>query len=324
MRLGKVSDSRLTRSVMKQITFKNEEIKKGAGIGEDCAFFSCKDADLLSCVAEAAVAEVADMGRLFTSCANNLYTCNATPVAALMTVILPPETEEPFLKEMMKEANRVAREKGLAISGGHTTVSPYVTKPMVSVTALGKREASKKKPEKIKPGMDLVVTKWIALEGTSILAKKYEEKLKKRYPSHLVETAINFDTYLSVEQEAKIAWDKGAVKMHDVSEGGIFAALWEMAEGAAIGVSLDLRKLPIRQETVEVCEELEKNPYELLGTGSLLIATPDGDSLVEALMEAEIPAVVVGKFTEGKEKLIFNEDEKRYMDRPAIDQIYEV
>ena len=42
--------------------------------------------------------------------------------------------------------------------------------------------------------------------------------------------------------------------MHDVTEGGIFGALWEMAEASGVGLEIDLKKIPIRQETVEVCE----------------------------------------------------------------------
>lgn len=60
--------------------------------------------------------------------------------------------------------------------------------------------------------------------------------------------------------------------MHDVSEGGVFAALWEMAEGAGVGLTIDMKKLPLRQETVEVCEFCNVNPYELRSGGSLIIA----------------------------------------------------
>ncbi len=69
----------------------------------------------------------------------------------------------------------------------------------------------------------------------------------------------------------------GGCTMHDASEGGIFAGLWEMAEGAGVGLTIDMKKLPLRQETVEVCEYCNVNPYELRSGGSLIIASPEGN-----------------------------------------------
>lgn len=325
MRIGKVSDSVLKRSVLKLLREKREEISKGAGVGEDCALFSFKDSHMASCVSEVAVADVADIGRALQKCANNLATAKAEPVAAMMQLLLPQETEEPFLKQLMKAANEAAQKLSMQIVGGHTTVSPYVTQPIVCFTGFGKAQEDVCVPTGvIKPGMDIVVTKWIGLEGTAILAKKHEEELLDRYPRYMVEKAIAFSEYMSILPEAAVAWKSGASSMHDVSEGGIFAALWEMAESAGVGLNIDLRKLPLRQETVEVCELLEKNPYELLGGGSLIIAAADGEAMVEALAAEGIVATNVGQFTDSNDKLIFNEEEKRYMDRPAMDQVIEI
>lgn len=44
--------------------------------------------------------------------------------------------------------------------------------------------------------------------------------------------------------------------------------------------------------------------------------------MVEALAAEGIPAVIVGRFTDSNERLILNEDEVRYMDRPQRDEIY--
>lgn len=55
--------------------------------------------------------------------------------------------------------------------------------------------------------------------------------------------------------------------MQDLSEGGIFGALWEMADGAGIGLDVALKRIPIQQETVEICEFFGVNPYQMLSTG---------------------------------------------------------
>ena len=155
-----------------------------------------------------------------------------------------------------------------------------------------------------------------------MLAHRGREELLSRYPAYLIEEAISFEQYLSVIPEAAVAVKSGECALHDASEGGILAALWEMAEMAGVGLTIDLKKLPIRQETVEICEALGINPYELLCGGCLIMTCADGGSLVRALEEAQIPAVVVGKITDSNDRLILNEDETRYMDRPAQDSIY--
>ena len=81
----------------------------------------------------------------------------------------------------------------------------------------------------------------------------------------------------------------GVCVMHDASEGGIFASLWELAERAGVGLSIDMKKLPLRQETVEVCEFSGVNPYELLSGGCLVMTTFDGPGLVAALEAEGIP-----------------------------------
>lgn len=47
--------------------------------------------------------------------------------------------------------------------------------------------------------------------------------------------AIGDMSDMSVVNEAKIAMENGVVAMHDVSEGGIFGALWDMAEAGKVG-----------------------------------------------------------------------------------------
>ena len=173
------------------------------------------------------------------------------------------------------------------------------------------------------PGQDVVLSKWIGLEGTALLAKGSRERLLERYPAYLVEEAETFDRYLSVLPEAETAVRFGVSAMHDASAGGIFGALWELAEGAGVGLSIDMRKLPLRQETVEVCECCNVNPYELLAGGCLVMVTEDGPGLAAALEREHIPAALVGKITDSNDRILINGDEIRYMDRPKRDGILE-
>ena len=172
------------------------------------------------------------------------------------------------------------------------------------------------------PGQDIVVSKWIGLEGTALLARRRREDLLSRYPAYLVDEAACFERYLSVLPEAAAAVEFGVCAMHDASEGGIFAALWELAETSGVGLTVDIKKLPLRQETVEICEHCNVNPYELLSGGSLIMTAEDGSGLTAWLRERQIPAVIVGKVTDSNDRLLLNGDEVRYMDRPKRDELY--
>ncbi len=323
MRPGKLSDSILKRTVLKQVKNKRSEIISGAGVGEDCAIFACEGSDIASCVEEYVVADGQSMWRAIHKCANNLATSGAEPFAVMLGIILPPKASEEKLKKLMEAAAQAARELNMQIAGGHTMVSPYVTQKLAVITAYGKvAKGTCLTTKGVKPGQDIVMTKWIGMEGTAILAQKNREGLLSRYPEYLVDEAAGFDKYLSVIPEAKIASEVGECRMHDASEGGILAALWELTDSSGVGLTVDMKKIPIRQETVEVCEFCDVNPYELLSGGCLVITTKDGDALVEKLHEQNIPAIVVGKITDSHDKMIVNGEEKRYLDKPQTDEIH--
>lgn len=169
--------------------------------------------------------------------------------------------------------------------------------------------------------MDLVVTKWIGLEGTSIIAHAKEAELATRYPMHLIHAAQGFERLISVALEAALAMRSDVCRLYAIRNGGIFGALWEISRLLGVGLSIDLLKIPVKQETIEVCEFFDVNPYVLLSGGSLLIVTPDGETLVKELEEAGIPAAVIGQTNNSNDKVVTNREEVRYLEPTQPDEI---
>lgn len=163
---------------------------------------------------------------------------------------------------------------------------------------------------------DIVVSKWIGLEGTARLASANGERLRQRFPARMIEEAAAFDRYLSIIPEAATAMKSGVCGIKAVSQGGIFAGLWEMAEEAGVGLEADLRKIPVRQETIEICEVFGENPYELSSGGCLIMTAEDGNALAAALMREGIPAVVIGRTTRGNDRVLYNEGRKQFLNKP--------
>lgn len=326
MKIGKVPEAVLKRSVMKQITCKRQEVLVGAGIGEDCGVLKLAGDEVFVVSTDPITGTAQDIGHLAVHItANDLASSGAEPVGILLTVLLPENSEETVLKDIMKEVGQACATLDIQIVGGHTEVTAVVNQPLVSVTGIGKMKENKLVTTNgVRPGMDIVITKWIGLEGTSIIAKAKGEELAEKLPTHLIETARSFDRYLSVVPEAKIAMEHGVASMHDVTEGGIFGALWEIAEASGVGLEIDLRKIPVRQETIEVCECFQINPYQLISSGSMLMAAPNGHNLVLALNQAGIEATVIGKAVEGNDRVLWNEEEKRFLEPPKTDELYKV
>ena len=227
MKIGKIPESVLKRSVFKQIRTKRPEVLIGAGVGEDCAVMQLKENEVFVLSTDPITGTVKDLGsHSIHITANDLAASGAEPIGVKLTVMLPDTVEEPEVKKMMQEAEATCKKLNMEVLGGHTEITNVVRQPLISVTGVGKIKKSRVITTlQVQPEQDIVVTKWIGLEATTILAKEREEELRKRFSAGIVDTAIGFDQFLSVVPESRIAMEHGVTAMHDITEGGVFGAL---------------------------------------------------------------------------------------------------
>lgn len=173
-------------------------------------------------------------------------------------------------------------------------------------------------------GCEIVMTKWAGLEGTAIIASSKEQELLTKYTSSFVNSSKGLMDYISVETEVQIAKEFGSDLVYKIKEGGVFGALWELGVALKLGLEIDLQKIKLKQETVEICEFFDLNPYMLISSGSTLIITERGNRLVEKLNDAGIVAVVIGYITRGNKRIIKNGKERRYLEPTRKDELYKV
>ena len=326
LKIGKVPESVLKRSIIKQIKTKRDEIIIGAGVGEDCAAIGLEEDEIFVTSTDPITGTSHDIGALSVHVtANDIASSGAEVIGIMLSVLLPEGTEEADLKHMMQQVEEVCSKLNIQTVGGHTEVTAAVTQPIITATGIGKVKRDRLVTTSgACPGDDVVVTKWIGLEGTSIIVKEKKDRLQKRFLDSFIETAEGFSEYLSVVEDAKIAVSAGVTSMHDVTEGGIFGALWEVAESSRTGLEINLLDIPVRQETVEICEEFGINPYGLISSGSMLITAKNGYDVVRSLKNAGINAAVIGKVTEGNDRVLLNGDEKRFLEPPKSDELYRI
>lgn len=326
MKIGKVPENVLKRSVLRQIHTKRKEVLVGAAVGEDCAAIKLGEDEVFVISTDPITGTASDIGHLAIHITlNDLASAGAEPVGVMITLLLPQESEEQQLKEIMGQMETVCAQANVQILGGHTEVTKAVNQPLVNVCGVGKvKQGRLVATSGVKPGDDILASKWIGLEGTSILAKEKEKELSGRFPGWLVKEAQGFARYLSVLPEASVAVGCGVSAMHDVTEGGIFGALWELAESSHVGLEIDLKKIPVKQETIEICEFFQINPYGLISSGCMLMASSDGNGLARKLQRQGIHAAVIGKAVAGNDRILWNGDEKRFLEPPKTDELYRV
>ena len=326
MKVGKVPEAVLKRSIIKQIRTKRPEILMGAAVGEDCAIVMLDEDEVYVMSTDPITGTSHDLGSLAVHVtANDIASAGAEVIGVMLSVLLPDGSEEEDLKMIMKQVEEACHDLNIQTIGGHTEVTRVVNQPVITVTGIGKVKKDRYVTTGgAKPGNDVIITKWIGLEGTSIIAREKEEELGRRFSPSFIKKAADLIDLISVVPEARIAAQHGVTAMHDVTEGGIFGALWEVAEASGVGLNIDLKSIPVLQATIEISEVFGINPYELISSGSMLITCDKGHDLVRNLKEAGIHASIVGKVKEGNDRILFNQDERRFLEPPKSDELYKI
>lgn len=322
LKIGKVPPEILKRVVYPHLGVMRKEVLVHSGFGEDCSII-----DFGNNVAVVSTDPITGANKnsgylsVFVSC-NDIAACGANPLGIMVTLLLPEGTDENRLKDLMEGIHNAANEIGVEVLGGHSEITDAVVKPIISVTALGIAKRNEYVTSSgAKAGDDVIVTKALGLEGTAILAFDYEELLKKRIPAELLHSAKSFIEKIGVIEEGLAAAKVGASAMHDITEGGLLGAAYEVAEASGVGIKIIKDKLPILPETKAICDFFQIDPLCLISSGSMLICTPKGNEVLEALESRGIDAYIVGKITE-KEKLLISGDNHISILPPERDELY--
>ena len=175
----------------------------------------------------------------------------------------------------------------------------------------------------LKPGQDLVMAGYAGREGSRRIAIAREEELNSWFSRDYIEQMKQNDNFEI--DDTVIPWqDYGASEWETVGEGGIFTALWNLSGAYQTGFEVDLYQIPVRQETIELCERYDLNPYRLLSSNCVLAAADHGGHLIEALSKKGIPAFVIGRVKQGIKREIYYGQVRGFLERPREDQIYRI
>ncbi|RLE55114.1 MAG: hydrogenase assembly protein HupF [Thermoprotei archaeon] len=301
---GKIPPNLLRKYVFSRIGAADPAVIVGPTYGEDSAIIDLGDNVVLVVHVDPITAAEENIGWLAVHIAcNDVAVCGAKPRWLLSTILLPENAPEELLDKITRQIDAAAKEVGAMVVGGHSEYTPHLARPIVVMSAIGLAPRDRYVTTSgVKPGDYIIMTKAVALEGTSILATDFEETLLSRGVSKVViERARQFIREISVVKEALTLAKVGVHSMHDPTEGGILCGLAEMAYSSRVLIEVWEERVPIREETRVVCQVLGLDPLKLISSGVLLAAVPPEnlDRALTALKEVGVGATVIGVAREG-------------------------
>jgi hydrogenase expression/formation protein HypE len=303
--VGKLPADLLAR-LLARAPVDDPDVIVGPGIGMDCAVVEADDrllvlkSDPITFVAE-------DMGRYLVEInTNDIATSGADPRWLLITLLLPEGQATAALADrIMNEVYEACRRLDIAVVGGHTEITHGLQQPIAVGTLIGVVIATKLiTPRDAKPGDRVLLTKGVPIEGTSILAREFPDRLADTLTPAELEQARNFlsEPGISVLRDARTALAAGQVNaMHDPTEGGLAAALWELAEASGHALTIDTAAIPVPALAARVCAAFDIDPLSTIASGALLLTTPaaQAPAIVDALQREGIACADIGEVSAG-------------------------
>ena len=287
---------------------RNTGLVVGPQLGEDAAVIELGD-NYLVATSDPITFATEDIGWYMVCVnSNDIAAMGAVPKWLLVTLLLPEDATTPaMVQDIMSQITGACAAFDIALCGGHTEVTPAVTQPVVIGQMMGiTYKDSLFTSADACAGDVLILTKGLGIEATAIIARECEEKLREKQDALFLEQAKNYlmNPGISVLKDAQIAIATGGVHaMHDVTEGGVTTAAYELATAAELGVIVYSDKLLgssvlYGDITRTLCDMFGLNPLGVISSGAMLIAAaPEkGEAICRALGTAGINADIIGKF----------------------------
>ena len=298
--LGKLPPDRLAQ-LLNRVAFDDPAVLLGPGVGRDCAVIDLGGEQLLVAKSDPITFATDEIGWYAVHVnTNDIATAGAAPCWFLATVLLPQSIEPPEIEHIFDQMRSACAAIGATIVGGHTEVTYDLTRPIVVGALLGLVARDRLiVPTGAQPGDAVILTKRIAVEATSIIAREKQAELRQVFDAAFLQHCSRFlhEPGISILKEAQIALAAGRVHaMHDPTEGGLATALTELAIAAQVDLEIEVETVSLYPETQALCQYFNLDPWGVIASGSLLMAVEaaDGQRVVDALRAAQIEASVIG------------------------------
>lgn len=318
LRLGKPPLEILDR-LFRACDIRDPRVIVGPRVGEDAAVLDLGDRYLVAKVDPITfVAEEIGWYAVHIN-ANDLAVRGARPCWFLMTLLLPEgRADEKLLEGVFTQVQDACRAIGATLVGGHTEVTQGLDRPILAGAMLGEVEKDRLVTTAgARVGDAVLLTKGIAVEGASILARECAPLLAERGVDAEVRRRAREFLHrpgISVLEDARVAVRAASVHaMHDPTEGGLATGLLELATAAGVGLSIDGDAIPVLDECRTLCRALDLDPLGMIASGALLLTCPseEADRVVAAWAAEGIAGRIIGTVTPPEAGLILAQGGRR-------------
>jgi hydrogenase expression/formation protein HypE len=302
--VGKAPAALLER-LFRRSVLRDPRVIVGPQVGEDAAVIDL-GSEYLVATADPITFLAEDIGWYAVQVnANDLAVRGARPAWFLMTLLLPEnQATDTMLADIFSQVTAACEVVGASLVGGHTEVTAGLDRPILAGTMLG--EVARDRivtTAGARIGDTVLLSKGIAIEGASILARSFAAELTARgVNADLIASAQSFvrSPGISVLHDAQTALSVVLVhSMHDPTEGGLATGLVELATAAGVGLEIDRDAVPLLAECDRCCRALGVEPWGLIASGALLLtcAQTDAPAVLQAWQAAGIAGRVIGRVT---------------------------
>jgi len=264
---------------------------------------------------------------------SDISTCGFPPQFIMTNFSLPPHMKDEEFEEYWDAFHRECDKLSIAILGGHT--GRYVG---CDYTIIGGGVMMTLAPEDrylsssmAKPGDSVIMTKGVAIATTGILAKTFPKTVENAYGSSLLKKAQSYFYQFSVVKDALTAAsvglrDEGVTAMHDVTEGGLLGAIYELAEASKVGIEINLSNVIMSREAKLICDLFDLDPYMALSEGTLIVTVKPEKTreVLKTLQSRGIKAKIIGKIVDKQHgRWIEKNGEHQQLRKPTTDPYWE-
>ncbi len=161
-----------------------------------------------------------------------------------------------------------------------------------------------------------IITKHIAYEAALSMARLHEKELSDYFHPDLIHSLLSRKADMDTAREEEILADIKDIYVRPLEGGGLLEALWQASADTHLGMEIDLKAVPIKQETVEICEYFSMNPYVEASKGALLILSGQPQRLCRLLKDGAVDASIIGVFNKSNDRIIFHDNVRSFLNRP--------
>ncbi|MDT0642656.1 AIR synthase family protein [Zunongwangia sp. F363] len=320
--LGKIENDVFEEVIFHNCGFPRKEVSVGPGFGVDVSLVDLPNglamaatSDPLSLIPSLGLEESAWLSVHLM--ANDMATTGFAPMYAQFVLNLPGNFPQEDFKIYWEYIHKFCKDIGTAITGGHTGFIEGQNSTIAGggtfTTIAPKKDILVSK--NAAPGDVILVTKTCAISSSSILGMSFPETVKNKLGKEVFEESCKMFYETSSLKDALTAAGKDekhkdVTAMHDVTEGGVLGAIYELTKACGHGARIENDLLPIGHTQKEICRLFSIDPRFSIGAGSMIITCKKGteNEVIDRLKKENIACTAVGEITEKEDGIKLIED----------------